>query len=55
MTNIPSTFITYMNKVFAKHIREYALMYLDNIIIYSLTKEQHNKDIRALLNTLQEN
>ena len=55
MTNAPSTFVTYMNEVFAKHIGKHALVYLDDIIVYSPTKEQHNKDLQAVLDTLKEN
>lgn len=55
MTNAQYTFVTYMNEVFAKYIGKYALVYLDDIIIYSPSKDQHNKDIQAVLDTLQEN
>ena len=55
MTNAPSTFVTYMNEVFKKHIGIRAVVYLDNIIIFSKTKEQHLKDVRAVLQTLQDN
>ena len=55
MTNAPSTFVTYMNEVFAKHIGKHALVYLDDIIVYSPSKEQHDKDLQAVLDTLKEN
>lgn len=53
MTNAPSTFITYMNKVFTKHIGIQALIYLDNIIFYSLTKKQLQNDLTLVLKTLK--
>ena len=55
MTNAPSTFLTYMNKVFKEHIGVRALIYLDDIIIYSPTKEQHLHDVKAVLETLKKN
>ena len=41
-----------MNKVFAPHIGKCALVYLDNIIVYSLSVEQHHKDLEAVFATL---
>lgn len=51
----PSTFVTYMKKVFKEHIGVQALVYLDNIIISSTTKEQHLRDARVVLQTLKDN
>ncbi|KAJ9087614.1 hypothetical protein DSO57_1031398 [Entomophthora muscae] len=45
MINAPSTFVTFMNKVFAPHIGKHALVYLDDIIVYSPLVEQHHKDL----------
>lgn len=55
MTNAPSTFINYMNKIFAKHIGIWALIYLEDIIVYSLTMKQHQNDHAFVLETLKEN
>ena len=53
MTNAPSTFVTFINEVFAPHIGKHALVYLDNIIVYSPSLEQHHKDLEAIFKTLQ--
>ena len=52
MTNAPSTFVTFMNKVFAPHIGKHFLIYLNYIIVYSLKKEQHKNDLEAVFATL---
>ena len=51
----PSTFVTFMNKVFKEHIRKQAIIYLDNIIIYSPNLKQHWEDVCLVLCTLKEN
>ena len=55
MTNAPSTFVTFMNKVFQEHIGKRAIVYLNDIIIYSPNHKQHLKDVRLVLKTLRAN
>ena len=55
MTNAPSTFVTFMNEVFKDHIGKRALVYLDDIIIYSPSEKEHHTDVRLVLDTLREN
>ena len=55
MTNAPLTFVTFMNEVFQEHIGKRAIVYLDNIIIYSPNHDQHLKDVRLVLKTLRAN
>lgn len=50
--NAPFTYVAYMNEVLAKHTGKHALVYLEDIIIYSPTKVQHNEDLWSVLNTL---
>ena len=54
MTNAPSTFTMFMNKVFAKHIGKHPLIYLDDIVIYIATWAQHLKEVKSVLQTLRE-
>ena len=44
-----------MKKVFKEHISVQALVYLENIIIYSPSKEQHRHNMQAVLETLKKN
>lgn len=45
MSNALYTFIMYMNEIFIHHIGDHALVYMNFIIVYSSTKEQHDKDL----------
>ena len=52
-TNAPATFQRMMNQIMQKH-REFADVYLDEIIIHSRTFEKHATHIAAVLETLRE-
>lgn len=41
-----------MSKVYSLHIRKHLLVYLDNIIVYNSTLEQHYKDLEAVFATI---
>ncbi|GBG76944.1 hypothetical protein CBR_g23158 [Chara braunii] len=50
LTNAPATFQTAMNDIFRDILEEYVLLYLDNILVYSRTLEDH---LRHLCDVLQ--
>jgi len=55
MTNSPATFQTMMNDIFRDLIVEgIMVVYLDNILIFTRTEEEHAKAIRQVLQVLQE-
>jgi hypothetical protein len=41
LTNTPTTFTNLMKKVFRPHLDKFVVIFLDDILIYSTTKEQH--------------
>ena len=43
----------FLNDIFKDHLQKHAIIYLDNIIVYSSTYEQHIKDVKAVLDTLR--
>jgi hypothetical protein len=54
LTNAPATFMTLMNNIFQPYLDKFVVVYLDDILIYSKTKEQHLQHVRTILNTLRE-
>ncbi|GJP47904.1 hypothetical protein CLOM_g7077 [Closterium sp. NIES-68] len=54
LTNAPSTFQLTMNGVFRDLLDKCVIIYLDDILIYSKTWEQHLKDLEAVFQRLQQ-
>lgn len=55
LSNAPATFQAAMNRVFAKYLHKFVVIYLDDIMIYSRTKEEHLQHLRLVLQLLREN
>ena len=53
LTNAPSTFQRLMNQILQPVIKKFALVYLDDVIIYSTSIEQHIKHIDIVLDLLK--
>ena len=54
LCNAPATFQRLMNTVFAEDINSFILVYLDDILIYSRTLEEHWDHLRKALKKLQD-
>jgi hypothetical protein len=53
LTNAPATFQTAMNSIFYPYLRKFFVVYLDNIIIYSRTEEEHKAHVCLVLDVLK--
>ena len=55
LTNAPATFQSVMNEIFREHIGRFVLVYLDDILVYSRTSQQHVEHVRCVLEILRKN
>ncbi|KAI1828762.1 hypothetical protein DTO006G1_9961 [Penicillium roqueforti] len=53
LTNGPATFQRFMNNVLRECMDEYAVAFVDDILIYSDTIEEHQRHVREVLSRLQ--
>ena len=54
LTNAPAYFMNLMNKIFMEYLDKFVVVFLDDILIYSKTEEEHAEHLRLVLETLQE-
>jgi hypothetical protein len=55
LTNAPATFQTLMNDIFRPYLDKFIMVYLDDILIFSDTLEDHEKHVRQALAVLRQN
>ncbi|GBG88708.1 hypothetical protein CBR_g48237 [Chara braunii] len=53
LTNAPTTFQRAMNDIFRDILEQYVLVYLDDILVYSRTLEEHLRHLRDVLDRLR--
>jgi hypothetical protein len=55
LTNAPAYFMYHMNKVFMKYLHKFVVVFIDDILIFSKTEEEHEKHLRMVLEKLRSN
>ncbi|KAK1645348.1 hypothetical protein QYE76_063153 [Lolium multiflorum] len=54
LTNAPAYFMNLMNKVFMDYLDKFVMVFIDDILVYSKTAEEHEEHLRLVLGTLRE-
>ena len=54
LTNAPAFFMHMMNKVFMDFLDKFVVVFIDDILIYSRSEEEHKEHLRAVLQWLRE-
>ena len=55
LTNAPAAFMALMNGVFRPYLDKFVIVFIDDILVYSKSKQEHQQHLTAVLQTLREN
>jgi hypothetical protein len=53
LTNAPAYFMYLMNKVFMEYLDKSVVIFIDDILIFSKTEEEHETHLRLVLERLR--
>jgi len=55
LTNAPAAFMDLMNRVFKPYLDKFVVVFIDDILIYSRTSDEHTHHLRVALDVLRKN
>lgn len=55
LTNAPATFMQLMQEIFHPYLDRFVIVYLDDILVYSRSLEEHEEHLRTVVQVLREN
>jgi hypothetical protein len=54
LTNAPAYFMYMMNKVFMQYLDKFVTVFIDDILVYSRSEEEHEGHLRLVLQKLRD-
>ena len=54
VTNAPAIFMDYMNRIFRPYLDQFVVVFIDDILIYFESREEHTEHLRVVLGILRE-
>ena len=51
--SVPIAFVELMNRIFHDYLDKFIILFIDDILVYSKTREDHKMDLRLILVRLQ--
>ena len=54
LMNAPAEFMDLMHRVFQPYLDHFVVVFVDDILIYSKSKEEHEDHLRIVLQTLRD-
>jgi hypothetical protein len=52
LTNVPAYFMHLMNTVFMEYLDKFVVVFIDDILVYSRSEEEHEENLRMVLQKL---
>ena len=53
LTNAPAAFMDLMNRVFRPYVDQFVMVFIDDILVYSKDREDHDTPLLVVLETLR--
>ncbi|KAL0544214.1 hypothetical protein IC582_019327 [Cucumis melo] len=54
LTNAPTAFMDLMNRIFHQYLDQFVIVFIDDILVYSVDRESHEEHLRIVLQTLRD-
>jgi hypothetical protein len=55
LTNALAYFMYFMNKAFMEYLDKFVVVFIDEILVYSKTEEEHEEHLRSVFEKLRAN
>ena len=54
LTNVPAAFMDLMHRIFQPYLDQFVVVFIDDILMYSRSKEEHEDHLRVVLQVLRD-